>query len=143
MHLSPLSAIGALVAFLGGLLRLYCYRTLGAHFTYEISLRSHHKLVTNGPYGIVRHPSYSALYVSFTGILLHHWARGSWVMESEVWNYSVGKLAIISLIAMSVFGLEQITVRTAMEDKLMKSQFGEEWEAWAKAVPYAIIPGVY
>ncbi|KAF8236129.1 hypothetical protein L208DRAFT_1391231 [Tricholoma matsutake] len=143
MQLSPLSAIGALITFLGGFLRIYCYRALGAHFTFELSVRSHHKLVTTGPYGIVRHPSYSALFISFAGIMLHHVARGSWVMESEVWNHIVGRLALLTVIAMSVFGLLRIAIRTATEDQVLKSQFGQEWEDWAKKVPYAIIPGVY
>ncbi|CAF4350854.1 unnamed protein product, partial [Rotaria sordida] len=32
--------------------------TLGAFFTFELTIRSTHKLIKTGPYAYVRHPSY-------------------------------------------------------------------------------------
>lgn len=33
--------------------------------------------------------------------------------------------------------------RIPMEDAMLRKQFGQEWEEWARRVPYALIPGVY
>lgn len=38
------------------LVRLASYHSLGQLFTFELSIQDKHKLVTSGPYNIVRHP---------------------------------------------------------------------------------------
>ena len=50
--------VGSMLTAAGGLLRLWCYQTLGRFFTWDLAVRKDHKLVTIGPYSIVRHPSY-------------------------------------------------------------------------------------
>jgi len=57
---------------LGGLIRLECYRQLGTMFTFEMSIRKDHMLVTSGPYGIVRHPGYTGILLVISGMLLLH-----------------------------------------------------------------------
>lgn len=51
--------IGMVAVWIGGAIRIACYRELGRLFTYELTIREKHRLVTSGPYSIVRHPSYS------------------------------------------------------------------------------------
>lgn len=34
-------------------------------------------------------------------------------------------------------------LRARGEDKLMKEEFGESWKAWARSVPYLLVPYVY
>ncbi|EIW84539.1 hypothetical protein CONPUDRAFT_151555 [Coniophora puteana RWD-64-598 SS2] len=48
---------GALLALAGSQLRLLCFRTLGKHFVFNVALKKNHRLITSGPYSIVRHPS--------------------------------------------------------------------------------------
>ena len=40
---------------------------MGSHFTFELTLQKDHKLVTSGPYRIVRHPSYIGIYAFYLG----------------------------------------------------------------------------
>ncbi|KAF9644887.1 hypothetical protein BDM02DRAFT_829359, partial [Thelephora ganbajun] len=48
-------------------LRLFSFRTLGRHFTYQLAILPSHKLVTTGPYAYIRHPSYVALPLIVSG----------------------------------------------------------------------------
>ena len=36
-----------------------------------------------------------------------------------------------------------IRARMDNEDAMLEKNFGEEWRAWTKKVPYRLIPGVY
>lgn len=46
--------VGTGLVIAGGVFRWYCYRTLGAMFTFEMTIEEGHELVTSGPYGVVR-----------------------------------------------------------------------------------------
>lgn len=46
--------IGTGLVIAGGALRWYCYRTLGVMFMFEVTIAKEHKLITSGPYGVVR-----------------------------------------------------------------------------------------
>src|SRR6266511_1437639 len=48
--------IGTFMTAFGGYIRWSCYRALGRLFTFEMSIRDEHELVTQGPYAWVRHP---------------------------------------------------------------------------------------
>ena len=67
--------VGTLIASLGGLIRYKCYQALGHMFTFEVSIRRYHKLVTSGPYAIVRHPSYVGSILVVIGVLLIHGSK--------------------------------------------------------------------
>jgi protein-S-isoprenylcysteine O-methyltransferase Ste14 len=68
LTISPAFVFGALVASVGGLGRLLAYRALGKHFTFEMSIKKDHGLITSGPYSVVRHPSYTALALNCLGM---------------------------------------------------------------------------
>jgi protein-S-isoprenylcysteine O-methyltransferase Ste14 len=72
IQLSPLFLFGTLLTGLGGYIRYRCYRALGRLFTFEMSIRSDHKLITDGPYSIVRHPGYTGILFTITGIICWH-----------------------------------------------------------------------
>lgn len=72
---SPLFFVGACLAASGGFIRYRCYKALGSMFTYEMSIRENHVLITTGPYNIVRHPGYSGLLVTMTGMLMLHGSK--------------------------------------------------------------------
>ena len=57
---------------LGGYIRWACYRALGRLFTFEMSIRDNHELVTDGPYGWVRHPAYTGILLIVAGVVLWH-----------------------------------------------------------------------
>ena len=41
-------------------------------FTFEMSIRKDHMLITSGPYGVVRHPGYTGFLLVVIGMLLLH-----------------------------------------------------------------------
>lgn len=65
-------AIGALVMF------HLTHRALGRNWSISLDLRENHQLVTNGIYGRIRHPMYSAfwLWAIAQALLLPNWVAG-------------------------------------------------------------------
>ncbi|KAF8961649.1 hypothetical protein BDZ97DRAFT_1759822 [Flammula alnicola] len=82
--LNPLRVLAALSILTGSLIRYLCYRSLGPHFTFHITLLPSHKLITTGPYAIVRHPAYAGGVLMHLGLVLWHIAPGAWLRESGV-----------------------------------------------------------
>ena len=64
--------VGAFMVTLGGYIRYSCFQALGRLFTFEMSIRDEHELITNGPYSIVRHPSYTGALLTLIGIICWH-----------------------------------------------------------------------
>jgi len=135
--------IGWSLAMAGSLTRLACYRELGRHFTFEVSLRKNHQLVTTGPYSIVRHPSYSAIVLVFAGISLCVAGAGSWLVECGWLETIWGKALVATLVGSRLYSTVQLLARPRVEDKLLEKEFGEQWRAWARRVPSRLIPGIY
>lgn len=78
---SPLLIAGALAVAFASLLRQWCYRELGALFTFEVTIQPDHTLVTTGPYSVVRHPSYTGVFFTLLGSTAVGFAPGSWIRE--------------------------------------------------------------
>jgi protein-S-isoprenylcysteine O-methyltransferase Ste14 len=141
--LPPVFVLGCLATAASGALRLACYKTLGSFFTFELTLRSDHRLVTGGPYAFVRHPSYSGVVLGVLGTLLVHFGPGSWWVEAGWLGTLAGRVYAICWCAMEAYVLSSIMARAPTEDALLKKQFGAEWDEWAARVPYRVIPGVF
>jgi len=135
--------VGTTLISLAGLIRWKCYRTLGRFFTFQLSIRKGHQLVTSGPYSIVRHPSYSATILALLGVAIAHGYSGSWLRNSgvadNVWVKSAALtwVGLLSIVNISVFP------RCLQEDKMMKEKFGREWKEWASKVRFRMIPGIF
>ncbi|KAG1886254.1 hypothetical protein F4604DRAFT_70747 [Suillus subluteus] len=135
--------LGTALAITGGLVRWWCYRTLGRFFTFQLSVRKGHHIVTTGPYAVIRHPSYTAAIIHFIGILILHGSPTSWLRQSGILDVPGLKLAVVAWLAQMSFIIINIVCRISQEDEALKSAFGDEWERWAKVVRYRLVPGVY
>ncbi|KAG2343666.1 hypothetical protein BDR05DRAFT_933203 [Suillus weaverae] len=142
--ITPSFLVGCGLVTSGGFIRWLCYRTLGRYFTFLLSVRHDHRLITTGPYAIVRHPSYTGMMMLCHGIIILHSSRNSWLRASGVSARVPGMSLVIiagtSLCTAVIFALFK---RMKREDRMMHSAFGEEWEAWARKVKYHIVPGIY
>ncbi|KAI0764981.1 hypothetical protein C8Q74DRAFT_1370862 [Fomes fomentarius] len=126
-RLTPSFVLGSGLIIVGGVLRIWSYRTLGRFFTAEICLQKDHRLSTSGPYSLVRHPSYLAVGLVVVGELIAHLGPGSYLKETEAWHRSPLTKA----------------ARACREDEMLRVEFEEQWERWARKTPYKIIPYVW
>jgi len=95
-------------------------RTLGKQWSLQARVLEHHELIRRGPYRIVRHPIYTGMFGMLIASTLAH---GHWL-----------GLVIASL----VYYLGTV-MRIRSEEKLLREQFGSEYEEYARGVP-AFIP---
>jgi protein-S-isoprenylcysteine O-methyltransferase Ste14 len=98
-------------------------RTLGKQWTYVARTIEGHKLITEGPYRLVRNP----IYLGMFGMMV---ATG---ISITVWP--------VLLAAIVVF-LIGTWIRVRSEEKLLRATFGAEFEDYARHVP-AFLPGVF
>jgi len=117
-----LQVLAAMFSIVSVFLTMSAIRELGKQWSLEARLVEGHKLVTTGPYNLVRHPIYAAMLGKLiaTGIVISHW--------------------LVVLIAIVVF-LVGTFVRTKFEERLLGDAFGEEFAKWKARVP-GLIPFV-
>jgi protein-S-isoprenylcysteine O-methyltransferase Ste14 len=114
---------GILLMLLGIFVRQWAIATLGRFFSLTVRVSQDHKVVSNGPYRLVRHPSYTGALLSSMGLGL---ALGSW-----------GALLVILLIFGLVFGY-----RISVEEKTLRANLGDDYAMYMKRtkrlIPYLI-----
>ena len=98
-------------------------KTLGKEWSITARVVRGHKLATEGPYRLVRHPIYTGMLgmLLATGIAVSYWPA--------------------LLIALFVFFIGTI-IRIRSEERLLRETFGAEFEAYTHSVP-ALLPGMY
>lgn len=107
----------------GAILYPWSAITLGAFFRTSVQLLDGQRLVTRGPYRILRHPAYTSGMLVFTGIGL---AMGNWLSLAG---------------AMLSVGIAYWW-RIHVEEKALAERFGAEFEAHRKRT-WAVIPLVW
>ena len=104
-------------------LTFWSVRHLGRQWALAARLVEGHQLVTGGPYHHVRNP----IYTGMLGMLV---ATGLAVSRP---------LAL--LLGVLVFCAGTV-IRVRAEERLLRTAFGETWQAWARRTP-ALIPGIW
>jgi len=107
----------------GMALRVWAVITLGRFFRTTVFVHDDHRLVTAGPYRVLRHPAYTGSLISVAGIGL---SMGNWASVAAI----VGGLVLCLL------------VRIPAEDAALGRQFGEHFAAYRKG-RWALIPGLW
>ena len=143
LRLTWSSTAACLLGIAGGLIRRSCHRALGRFFTWEMSIYNGHRLITTGPYRVVRHPSYTGLALLVVGIALLLTSSGSLFVEAGLWDTGFGKALVVVFVAHLSWTAGELLWRTRAEDEMMRAHFGREWEEWAKRTPYRVLPLVY
>ncbi|GBE89902.1 hypothetical protein SCP_1702280 [Sparassis crispa] len=85
--LTPPFLFGFSLMILATLLRVWCFVTLGPLFTYEVTIKHGHRLITSGPYSYVRHPSYSAVFLMLLGAVATFCSHGNYI--TEWWDHGI------------------------------------------------------
>ncbi|KAH9474726.1 hypothetical protein JR316_0013191 [Psilocybe cubensis] len=144
LYLSRFGAFGAILSIMGAAIRIRAFRDLGRFFRFQISIQKDHQLIKTGPYAYVRHPSYTGLTLATVGWFIYHCSEGSWLRESGLLETPIGLAAFTAYLIPTILHMQIITLsRMSNEDAALREKFGHEWDAWAKDVPYLLIPGIY
>ncbi len=81
---------GLLLLIAGSLLRRHCFKVLGKFFTGAVTIQSDHRVIEEGAYRWVRHPSYSAalLIVLGTTLPLGNWLSVLFAFPLALYGYN-------------------------------------------------------
>ncbi|KAF8235379.1 hypothetical protein L208DRAFT_1358629 [Tricholoma matsutake] len=142
IRITPFYLLGIFLGISGTVLRMKCYETLGSFFTFELCIQKNHALVVTGPYAVIRHPSYVGLIMTMVGSCFCQ-IQGSWVKECGLVDSSQGRILIALWLSIAGAVVVSLLLRIPSEDKLLRTTFGKEWEAWANRVRYTLIPWIY
>ena len=116
-------ALGTIMLIAGAVLRRYCFSALGESFTGTVIVSQGQRIVQDGVYRYVRHPSYTAALLMFTGIGL---ALGSWI-----------SVAILFIVHCYLYG-----IRVAVEEKALGETLGEPYREYSvrtkRFIPFII-----
>ncbi|KAF8876394.1 hypothetical protein BD779DRAFT_1560467, partial [Infundibulicybe gibba] len=122
----------------GASIRYSTFRYLGEMFTAELALKKNSRLVTSGPYSVVRHPSYSGVLLASIGIPLSILCHGSWLAECSGYAHSWLATGVIWAPAFAIY-MFVLNGRIKREDAMLSKGFGNEWVEWSKAVPWKLL----
>lgn len=87
--------------------QIWTIKTLGENYSQDIAIKKDHKLITNGPFKIVRHPQYlSQILMDIGGAV-------------ATLSYILAPIALIQI--------PFLLMRAALEDKLLEKHFGESF----------------
>jgi len=105
--------LGIVLMLAGIAFRQWSIWVLGRFFSTTVRILSDHRIVTNGPYRLIRHPSYTGALLTLVGLGL----------GSRTW---AGTLIILVL-----FGIVY-NYRISVEEKALRREFGQEYVDYAK-----------
>lgn len=116
-------ASGLALLAAGSLLRRHCWRMLGASFTGDVQARADQRIVGEGAYRLLRHPSYTAGILMNAGIAV---ALGSWAST-----------ALLVVVSFAVY-----VYRIQVEERALSSIVGEPYREFMRTRK-RLIPYVY
>jgi protein-S-isoprenylcysteine O-methyltransferase Ste14 len=119
---SSLRWSGLVLVVAGFTLIVWTTVELGRQYSVYITLQQDHKLITSGPYRYIRHPRYLGVMLVALGMAL---LFRSWI----------ALLALPFLLALLIFRLTD-------EEKLLREEFGPQWEAYVQR-SWRLVPFVY
>jgi len=114
--------LGVVLFAAGGALRIWPVFVLGHRFSGLVAIQREHTLVTNGIYGIIRHPSYLGLLINSLG----------W---SLAFRSGIGVILTVLLIP-------PLLARINAEENLLHLHFGDEYNAY-RSRTWRLIPWIY
>jgi protein-S-isoprenylcysteine O-methyltransferase Ste14 len=114
--------LGAAVTIAGLLFAVWARVHLGRNWSRSVTIKQDHELIKTGPYGVVRHPIYTGILAGFLGMA---------IAISQVRGFVVVVLIFIAF-----------WIKFRMEERWMRSQFGEAYAAYAHQTA-ALVPYLF
>jgi protein-S-isoprenylcysteine O-methyltransferase len=109
--------------WVGMALRLWAVATLGRFFRTSVFMLTDHRLVTSGPYRLLRHPSYTGALITMVGVGL---AIGNWLS------------ILVAFGCMFV----AFAARIRVEERALAEQFGADFAAHKRRT-WAVLPLIW
>jgi protein-S-isoprenylcysteine O-methyltransferase Ste14 len=116
-----LGILGFGLCVAGLALAVVARRALGSNWSGEVTAKVDHRLVTTGPYAVVRHPIYSSVFCLYVGTAI-----------------ASGELHALVGVALAALAYAR---KIPMEEAVLAREFGEEWTRY-RARTKALIPYV-
>lgn len=110
---------GAVLALTGALLAAWAKAKLGRLFSPQLGIQSDHRLITTGPYAVVRHPMYLGLVDFIIG-------------SAIFWND-------VALLVVGLLFTAWFSAQIRIEEHMFARHFGGEWEEYRGRTP-ALFP---
>ena len=119
----PLAWMGLALFATGIALQAAAMWALRGMYTIRLGRQPGHRLITNGPYRLVRHPGYLSYILSMTGI----------------------GLALSSLLGLglTILVLPFILWRIQHEEEMLMAEFGEEYQTYRRRTRWRLMPWAY
>jgi len=117
------TALGVLMIASGLALRISAILTLGKFFTATARITRQQVLVENGPYALIRHPSYAGAIIVMTGVPV--------LLNNTVTFFSTVLLLTLAYV-----------IRIKNEEKVLVSIFGDKYLQYSEKVK-KIIPRIW
>lgn len=118
-----LSLAGLALMMAGTIIRLYAIKVLGKYFTATVKIQNSHRIIENGPYKYLRHPSYTGAYLAMIG--------SSLILES-----------LIGFIILGIGMLVVYHIRISAEEKALENKFKHEYTLYCSRT-WRMLPLVY
>jgi protein-S-isoprenylcysteine O-methyltransferase len=116
--------VAGLPLYIGGLaLRQWSIAVLGRFFTIDVAIHGEQRLIEDGPYRLLRHPSYTGFAMILLGLGL-----------------MVGKPLAVALALLAP--LPGLIRRIQVEEMALRQAFGAAFDAYAKRT-WRLIPGLF
>jgi protein-S-isoprenylcysteine O-methyltransferase Ste14 len=115
---------GLLSLIAGAMLRLWAIRQAGEAFTPHVKADAKLKLVTDGPYAHLRHPSYLGTFLSYLGIAV-------------IFSSVIGAIALLGIVTPALI------LRIRKEEALLANRHSEAWKKYQAQTPARLVPGVW
>ena len=115
--------LGTLMIVAGGSTLVRSRVVLGAHSSVRIGIEENHRLVTRGPYRVIRHPIYAGVLFFYLG-------------------YTISFSSVLTSTILLLFFVPVVRARMALEEKLLIETFGDEYLEYMKHTK-RLIPFVY
>lgn len=118
-NLMPYRFIGLAVYIFFSWFQVWAYRTMGENYSQDIVILKKHRLVTSGPFKVIRHPQYLSQILADLGA-------------------SVALLSYIAFIPIVLLEIPLFIMRASLEDKLLEKHFKEEFKSYKKRTGFLL-----
>jgi protein-S-isoprenylcysteine O-methyltransferase Ste14 len=108
--------LGTIFSFNGVIFWIYSQAMLDKYWSPQLQVQKKHKIITSGPYKVIRHPIYTAMFI---------WVIGLALFSANIVFALLALLTIIGLI-----------LRVPKEEKMMIEQFGDEYIKYMQIKSY-------